>query len=303
MNTVPGTDPNGPDFQGYIPGGYNPNITPNMPNGQSQSGQLGGQGGGTNGGGGLFGNSNNPGALGTGQYVAPSYNIQLGAFNNPNFTPGAYNQAAAGFLGNTTGGVQAAASPYTAQGAQGQLGLAHQYAQMAAGNGPSLANVQAQQQGAQNLAGAESMLGSARGAGSPAAAQLAAQQAQAMGGQQVAQNAVQGRTAEELAAMQAQGGLLGSVAGTGLAQQGQQNMVAQGNQANNLAAQTSYLGSLGAQGLQQQEGQIQGQQLGVQQQLGLDQVQQQAYAAAAKGGSNLIGSALSGLGALGGVML
>ena len=103
--------------------------------------------------------------------------------------------------------------------------------------------------------------------------------------------------------MQAQGGLLGSVAGTGLAQQGQQNMVAQGNQANNLAAQTSYLGSLGTQGLQQQQGQIQGQQLGVQQQLGLDQVQQQAYASAAKGGSNLIGSALSGLGALGGVML
>jgi hypothetical protein len=289
-------------------GAYNQNAMPNtvggannnpFATGQTQSGQVEPQDSG-----GVLGSSSDPGFFGTGQYVAPSYNIQQGAFNNPNFTPGAYNQQAASYLGNTTAPVQAQGvggqnAAWQNAGVGGQLGLAQQYANMAAGKGPSLANVQAQQQGQTNLSGAESMLGSARGAGSPAAAQLAAQGALASGQQQVAQNAVQGRTAEELGAMGAQGGLYGNVAqlGQGNLQYnaGAGNQVGLANQANTTQANTALLGSLGQQGIAQQQGQQAGQQLGVQQQLGIDQVQQQAYASAAANNQKASGSLFSGL--------
>ena len=100
---------------------------------------------------------------------------------------------------------------------------------MAAGQGPSAATVAAQQQGQQNLQSAESMLGSARGAGNPAQAQLAARTAQAVGANQVTQNAVTGRTNEEMAAMGAAGGLYGNVAGQGLQSAG---LTQAGNQFN-----------------------------------------------------------------------
>lgn len=270
----------------------------------------------------IFGPSNNgsPNWLGGGMYGAPNYNIDTTQFANPNFQPGQYQQQANNYLGATTGGIQAAqAAPGSYgnynTGTAGQLGLAQQYGQMAAGQGPSLATVQAQQQGQANLAGAESMLGSARGAGSPAAAQLAARTAQTQGAQQVAQNAIQGRTQEELAALGAQGGLYGNIGSqglqqTGLQQQlgvanaGQANQIAQGNQANRLAANTNYLNSLANQGLAQQQGGMAGQQLGVQQQLGLGNIGQQAYSNAAQRQQNITGGIMQGIGGLfGGVGL
>ena len=261
-----------------------------------------------------------PGLLGEGMAQVPNYNINQGSFNNPGYQPGAYQNEANNYLGNTTQNVTAqtaAAGNYGNYntGTAGQLGAAARFDQMAAGNGPSQAQVTANQQGAANLAASESMLGSARGGGNPAATQLAARNAQTQGAQQVAGNAVAGRTAEELGAMNASAGIYGNIAGQGLQQvgmqqnnnqfnAGQQNQVAMGNQANTLAANTNYLGSTGNMALAQQQGQIAGQQLGVQQQLGVGQLNAQNYQNAAKNNQGIVGSIAGGIsGALSGLHL
>ena len=241
-----------------------------------------------------------PGFLGTGQYVTQNYAIDPNAFQNPLGSVAPQLGSAINAAPGAGGTVTAATSPYTGTAGAGLGALAGTYGQMAAGQGPSLANVQAQQQGATNLAGAESMLGSARGAGSPAAAQLAAQNALAQGQQQVAQNAVQGRTAEELGALSAQGSTLGALGGLGQAQQGQTNQVAQGNQQVQQAAQLAQLQALIGQNQQQQQGAQAGQQLGVQQQLGLGQIGEVAYNNAAQANAKLSGSLLQGLAGLAG---
>ena len=159
-------------------------------------------------------------------------------------------------------------NPAVAQGLAGQTSLAQQYANIASGATPSLAAIQAQQQGQQNLAATESMLGSARGAGNPAAAQQAAAMAQATGQQQIAQNAVAGQAATQLGALQGEGSLYGNIANQGLQAQGQANQVAQGNQANALGANQSYLGALTGVAGQQQQGTEAGQQLAANTNLG-----------------------------------
>jgi hypothetical protein len=257
------------------------------------------------------GGNQQPGFFGNGAFQPTAYQINPNAFLNP---AGNQGQNLSSELGNYAAGNVGA--PITAatsapvnqgvynQGIGGQLGLAQQYQQMAAGGGPSLATITAQQQGAANLAQANSMLGSARGAGSPAAAQLAARNAAMTGQQQVAGNAVAGRTQEELAAMNAAGGLYGNVAGQGLQgtgqvlqnQQfnaGQSNLIGQGNQQANLGANQAYLGSLQAQDLAQLQAQQNQQQLGVQNQNNLNTVGQAAYANAA--GHSIGGQLVSGL--------
>src|SRR5271156_2540591 len=98
-----------------------------------------------------------PDLFGTGQYNAQSYFMNPNAFNNPAGDQGQnLNNALGSYLPNTTQGVTAQTAGqgnygnYNA-GTAGQLGLAQQYQNMAAGGGPSLATVQAGQQGAQNL--------------------------------------------------------------------------------------------------------------------------------------------------------
>jgi hypothetical protein len=252
--------------------------------------------------------------------MAPDYSINQQAFNNPNYQgPQAYSNAIGGYLGAAGAPVTAATAAPTAQtnynvGNAGQLALAGQYRQMAAGQGPSAATVAAGQQGAANLQSAESMLGSARGAGNPAAAELAARGAQATGANAVAQNAVAGKTQEELAALGAAGGLYGNVAGQGLSSAGltqagtqfnatQQNAIAQANQANTLASQTNYLNNVTNQGLAQQQGLMAGQQLGVNQQLGLGNIGVQAFDASANANQKIAGSVMSGVGGLAGALL
>lgn len=260
----------------------------------------------------LGANAGGPGFFGTGVYNQTPININDQAFNNPNYVPGQYQEAYNNYLPNAAQDVNAATSgPASTGAARGsinqQLGLANQYANMAAGGGPSLASVTAQQQGEQGLKAAMSMLGSARGAGNPAAAQLAARQAQGNMQQQVAQNAVLGRTQEELAAMGAQAGVLGNVTGQQLQQQGvtnqagqfnatQQNAIAQGNQQNRLNAYTTGLGSAANQGLAQQQGLMGGQQLQAQTQLGMNKIGNDAYGNAAERQQRLAGGVIQGLG-------
>lgn len=235
-----------------------------------------------------------PSFLGTGQYTAAPININGQAFGNglAGTAIPAGNQAITNYLGNTTGQVQAASSPYTAGAGAGLTSLAGQYGQLAAGQGPSVANVAAQQQGAANLQSAESMLGSARGAGNPAAAQQAARNAQAQGAQQIAGNAVMGRTQEELGALGALGNTYGALGSLGQGQQQQANQVAMGNQANNLAANTNYLGALTGVAGQDQQGQIAGQQLAANTALGQQQVASQAYNNAAQNNNKAFGQVL-----------
>ena len=259
-----------------------------------------------------IGSNQSPNILGMGTYNPQGFNIDPNQFNNPlgNTAPALQN-AYQNYLGSTTAPVQqqvsaATAAPQYAQGINGQLGLANTYQNMAAGQGPSLAAQTAQQQGQTALAGNLAMLGSARGAGDPAAAQLAARNAQANTGQQIAQNATLGRTNEELGALSAAGGLYGNVAGQGLQSQqigqannqfnaGQGNQLGVSNQANNLAAQSNYLNSLSGQNQLQAQGQQAAQQLGSQNQLGLDQIQNNAYQNSAANTQKVAGAALQGV--------
>lgn len=240
-------------------------------------------------------NSNGgPNILGGGQYVGAPIDINQGAFNNPlaGTAIPAGNAAIQNYLGATTAPVTAASSGAYGQGIAGEGALAAQYQGLANGTGPSAATVAAQQQGSANLASAESMLGSARGAGNPAAAQIAARNAQANGAQQVAQNVVAGRTNEELGALGGLGGVYGNLAGQGLQSQAQQNQIAQGNQANNLAANTNYLGALTGIAGQQQQGQQGAQQLAATTALGEQGIASNAYQAAAQRNNQIFGQAL-----------
>lgn len=223
--------------------------------------------------------SGGPSILGTGTYTGAPIQIDQNAFNNPVGTQAGQQLSGelGSYLGNTTGGVTAPTGP--------EASLAAQYAQLAAGQGPSAATIAAQQAGAQNLAATESALGSARGAGNPAQAQQLARNAQAAGQQQVAQNVVQGKTQEELAALGAEGGLQTNIANQGL-------QAAQGNQSNNLAANNAYLQALSGINNQQQQGQIAGQQLAANTALGQQNIANNAYQAAAGNNQKLAGGVL-----------
>jgi hypothetical protein len=234
-------------------------------------------------------NTGSPGIFGTGMYSAPQFNIDPSAFVNPNYQPGAYQTAASNYLGAAGAPIQAAQTVSPQLQSQ-QLGLANTYGNIANGTGPNPALATAQQQGAANIQGAESVLGSARGAGSPGAAQLAARNAQSQGAQQIASTAVPAEAQQALAALGAQAGLYGTVAGQQMQTAAQQNAVNQANQANQLAAQTNYLQNTSQQGLAQQQAQQAGQQLGVNQQLGLGNIGVTAYNNAATNDQKLLGS-------------
>lgn len=174
-------------------------------------------------------------------------NWQQGMKNMLGATTGAAPQMSAANVGPTStyGGAQMDKGQY-GQSWNAQWGLANQLGAMAQGNGPSMAQVQAQQSQQANLANQMAAMGGQRGAGNPALAAYQAQQLGAQGMQQAAQQAVQGRTQEEMQALQAQGQLYGN-----LNQQAQQFA---GNQAQ--LQQQAMLASMNAinQGNQYQAG-------------------------------------------------
>jgi hypothetical protein len=265
-----------------------------------------------------------------------------------------------------------------------EQGLAGQLALQAQGMGPSVAQVTAQQQAGQNLQNQMAMLGSQRGSSNPAQAQMAAASAGAAAQQQAAQQAVLGRTQEELGAQQSYGSLLSGMnqqaqnfAGTqanlsqqanlanagfgqqtnlanqsainaqnlaqaqlsqqnsqynagqgnamdqaqaglyqqaGLQNQSQLNQFTMQNAANqqqmalgNLSAQQAqnqlnaqqyneYLNNLSQANNNQYQGQMAGQQLGVQQQLGAAGIQSGAYQNAAKAAQGVGGGIMGAMG-------
>ena len=262
-----------------------------------------------------------PGFFGQGTYQAQPIPINQSTFQNP-LGPQVQGQLGSeinNYLPNTTAPITAATAAGGGQGAfntgfGGEGSLAAQYAAMAAGNGPSQATVAAKQAGAQGIANAESVLGSARGAGNPGAAQLGAANAIANTNQATAGNEVAGRTAEEMGALGAEGGLYTSMAGQGLTEQqlqaqanqfnaAQQNQIAQGNQANRLAGNTNYLGFLGGQGLGWGQIGAGGAGLSANTQLGLQGIQSGAFGSGAGNAMQLGGSLLQGAAGAGALLL
>ncbi len=134
----------------------------------------------------------------------------------------------------------------------GQVANINQLAQQAQGLGPSVAAMQAHQQGEQNVANQMGMLASQRGSGNSALGLRNAMDAKARSDQQVVQASVQGRAAEQVAAQQQLTQALG----------GTQQQVMQGAQAqagltqatnlSNTAAANQALGANAGLGAQQQ---------------------------------------------------
>src|ERR1017187_4529481 len=272
------------------------------------------------------GNGTNPGALGTGQYQVPPYTINQDAFNTQiqdqlGGQANNWQQGQQGMLGRSNQGAPQLgnASTYGAAASQGpnlgqynqaygaQSGLANQYAQMAAGHGPSMANVQAQQQGQQNLQAQLAAAGASSGSSNPALAGYNVGQQAGQIQNQTNQNAVMGRTAEEMGALGAQGNIYGQQAGeaAGMAGMGQQNnqfnagaqnqfsMSNQNAQLQQNQMNNQMLGQYTQNEQQalnaQQQGAMAGQQLGVQNAQGYGANQAGAYASSAGNLSKLWG--------------
>lgn len=283
-------------------------------------------------------------AFGFSQYQTPEYDINQQSFVNPvgNQAP-AWQSGMNNYYGVGNNQVQAPSmqaaqlgAASTAAGpdmggfnnAQGGLGnLANTYAQMAAGNGPSLAAVQAKQQGAQNLQNALAAQGAVGGSSNPALAQYnIANQAQTIQNQ-TNQQAVQGRTQEELGALGAEGGIYGQMQQGALGAAGmqmnnnqfnagqlnqfglQQGQFNQQAAMNNLQSQLA-TGQLNAQqynnymqqlyGMNQQQFNAQQayENLAVQQQLGVGQINNSAYQAAASKEGGFLGGLMGGGGSI-----
>jgi hypothetical protein len=195
------------------------------------------------------------------QYQFNPYQINTQAYQNPvgNVAP-AWQAAMGQYLGANTSAAPTVAQTNLSQvnpAYNGQMAVAEQYQNLANGRGPSMAAVQAQQQGQQNLQAALAAQGAARG-GNPATAAYNTQAQLGAINQQTAQNAVLGRTQEELGALQGAGSAYGAAAGTGLnsaqLQQAQslgQAGITQNQQQLNTGAWNNYLQQLYGQNSQQ----------------------------------------------------
>ena len=244
--------------------------------------------------------------LGLGTYQAPGYAVNSAAFQSPAGPQGQnWNNAMQGMLGQTTGAAPTAQGPNLGQFNQNygdQQALAAKYGQMAAGNGPSMAAVQAAQQANTNQAQALSMAQSGS-AGNPALAKYQVGNQLAGAQQQASQQAVAGRTQEEMGAMQAQAGLYGQMQTGGLnaanlGMQGSQFNAQMQAQQNALNAQqyNQYTANLGQVNSQQLAANISQQQLGVQQQMQLDQIQSGAYQQGAQRQAGFMGGIMNSVG-------
>ena len=152
-----------------------------------------------------WGGQQSPGLFGNGTYQVNPYQINNAAFTNPAGTGASeYNTAMNNMLGATTSATAPSIGPAsTSQGAGniGQLGVANQEMNIANGNIPSLAAITAAQQGQQAQQANLSAMGSARGNANPALSNYILSNQNANVQNQVAQNAVAGKTAEQMQAL------------------------------------------------------------------------------------------------------
>lgn len=253
-----------------------------------------------------------PGAMGSSTYQVQNYNIDPNAFTNPlstNQTAGGFTNAQSQLLGAAGAQAPTIGPAATSQGAgnAGQLAVANQELGIANGTGPNLAGAVAAQQGQQAQAANLSAMGSARGSMNPALAnyQLGVNNAGVQN--QVAQNAVTGQLQQQQNALGAAGAAYGGVTQNQQfnAQQIQQNAIQQATlQAQQMGLQgqelQNYINNNAQQIANTMTAAQSGQQLGVSQNLGLNQIQSTAYnnAAGHSLGADVTNVAGTALGAL-----
>ena len=149
----------------------------------------------------------------------------------------------------TYGAAQLNGGQYNSTFGQEQ-GLANQLQAQSQGQGPSVAQVTANQQAQQNLSNSMAQLGSQRGSTNPALAQQAALNAGANAQQGAAQQAVMGRTQEELGAQANLGNTLGSMNNQAQAFAGANANLTQQQQMANQSAQNQFALTQGQMNLQ-----------------------------------------------------
>lgn len=262
-------------------------------------------------GGAIFGTGENAGILGTGQYKASGQAIDEKAFkdNEELKKRQAEFQRQMQEVQNRKAQQVAAAQINTGpqdQFRNAQLGLVSQLQQQAAGQGPSIANMQLQQGADRNLKNAIAMQASQRGgmAGGLAMRNIAQQRADI--GQQLAGQAGMQRLQEQQQAQQMLGGVSGGARGqdiglaTEQAQLGQQAALANQNANLQQMALNDKMSSFYNTGLADldmaQRGSAQDlEKLKVNQNLGVQGINAQSYEGASKRRGDLIGGIGGGL--------
>jgi hypothetical protein len=251
----------------------------------------------------IFGDGENAGLLGLGQYKAKGVDIDMNAFSNPN------QNGSMASLSKQLRDTQRREAPILGEGAaintvpqeqfrQGQLGLAQALQMQAMGQGPSLAQGQLRQATDRNIAQAMALGASQRGS-NPALAQRQIALGSALANQQAAAQSAQLRMQEQMAARDQLGGVLQSGRGQdiGLAtdQAGFNQQAILADQQARLQqqalndAQSRFLNS-GMMDLDQNNrlAQIAGQQLRVQQATGISSANQAGYANASQARGNFV---------------
>lgn len=159
--------------------------------------------------GGILGDGQNAGILGLGQYKPQTYDVNKDAFMSNQGATDLRNQWA-----QQLAQVQGRAAPTIDQSQQaqfraGQMQLMQDLQAQAAGQGPSLANLQLQQ-GTDNNIRQAMALGTTRQGVNPALAQRSIMNQATMAQQQAAQQAAVNRMQEQMAARQQLGGVMES---------------------------------------------------------------------------------------------
>jgi hypothetical protein len=283
---------------------------------------------GVEGAGGFGGNSQDAGILGVGQYKAKEYDVNKDAFSNAesinrqNEFARQLNEAKARTAPTATAKTGSAAAINMTPQDQfraGQMQLAGQLQDQSMGLGPSLAQSQLRQATDRNIQQSMALAASQRGA-NPTAGLRQAQMMAAGANQQAAAQAADIRMQEQLSARQQLAGVLGQGRGAdiGLAtdQAGLQQQMSLANQqaqnqmalANQQAAlqQTSlndqqarfYNTGLSDMTQRDREAQMAYEQMRVNQQTGMNSINQQAYQSASQARGNMVGGMGQGIAAI-----
>lgn len=245
----------------------------------------------------VFGNGEDPGALGTGMFSPEKQ-----AINEKAFTDASGYDARRAEFASQLAQAQARQGAQINQGASNevrgrQMTLADQLTAQAAGQGPSLAGMQLQQATNRNLAQAAALASSGRGGaqGGLGMRQVQNQQADIAG--QAARDAAILRVQEQLQARESLGGLLNQTRGTDVSLATNQAQIQQDQNALNDQQSRFYGQGLMDMDQKQREALMALEKLKVDQQVANETARASAYAGAAKSRGDLIGNVGAGIAA------
>lgn len=245
----------------------------------------------------VFGNGQDPGILGTGMFDPQKQDINEKAFNDAS----GYDARRSEFAAQLAQ-AQARQGAQINQGASNevrgrQMTLADQLTAQAAGQGPSLANMQLQQATNRNLAQAAALASSGRGGaqGGLGMRQVQNQQADIAG--QAARDAAILRVQEQMQARESLGGLLNQTRGTDVSLATNQAQIQQDQNALNDQQARFYGQGMMDLDQKQREALMALEKLKVDQQVSNEAARANAYAGAAKSRGDLVGGVGAGIAA------